>query len=305
MYDDKRDSDSLMLLKVYQEWIHKFHPYLKHRKEDEEEEAKQRERDQQQRNRGDGRRVFIRRPLISEKKWCNDHGLDLNILREVATLSVEIRHRFIRMNISTQCLNSRVRLMDDNPDAELILKICIGGAFYNKYVKAAYKNEDMLNRMKSHKYFDAEEAKHSLILNKVSEHISETHLRKFFEAKFKVPVTKVSIQGDKPTIVFGSELLERGFLKSCFKLGLRNRFSRYRRLEEKEWEESKQFRSNIMHDGRAKNKQVYISYDEARDKLENEELRRPNYLYELRFETINKEAYVDFDNDSINNFTME
>ena len=39
MYDEKRDSDSLMLLRVYQEWIHKFHPYLKHRKEDEEQEA--------------------------------------------------------------------------------------------------------------------------------------------------------------------------------------------------------------------------------------------------------------------------
>lgn len=39
MYDEKRDSDSLMLLRVYQEWIHKFHPYLKHRKEDEEAEA--------------------------------------------------------------------------------------------------------------------------------------------------------------------------------------------------------------------------------------------------------------------------
>ena len=38
MYDERRDSDSLMLLKVYQEWIHKFHPYLKHRKEDEEQQ---------------------------------------------------------------------------------------------------------------------------------------------------------------------------------------------------------------------------------------------------------------------------
>ena len=130
-------------------------------------------------------------------------------------------------------------MRDDNPDAELILKICVGGAFYSKYVKAAYKNEDMLMRMKNHKFFDSEEAKHSLILNKVSEHISESHLRQFFEGKFKVPVKKVSIQSDKPTIVFGSELLERGFLKACFKLGLRSRFSRYRKLEEKEYEESK------------------------------------------------------------------
>ena len=111
----------------------------------------------------------------------------------MATLAEEIRHRFIRMNISLQCLNSKVRLRDDNPDAELILKICIGGAFYSKYVKAAYKNEDMLNRMKNHKFFDHEEAKNSLILNKVSEHITESHLRQFFEGKFKVPVTKVSV----------------------------------------------------------------------------------------------------------------
>jgi len=43
--------------------------------------------------------------------------------------------------------------------------------------------------------------------------------------------------------VFGPELLERGFLKACFKLGIRSRFSRYRKIEEKEFEESKEFRS--------------------------------------------------------------
>ena len=60
-----------------------------------------------------------------------------------------------------------------------------------------------------------------------------------------------------------------------------------------------------MSDSRAKTKDVVISYDEARDMLENEELKRPNYLYELRYETINKESFVDFDTDSINNFTYE
>ena len=50
-----------------------------------------------------------------------------------------------------------------------------------------------------------------------------------------------------------------------------------------------------MSDSRAKTKDVVISYDEARDMLENEELKRPNYLYELRYETINKESFVDFD----------
>jgi hypothetical protein len=38
-----------------------------------------------------------------------------------------------------------------------------------------------------------------------------------------------------------------------------------------------------------------FSYDEIREMLENEEIKRPCYLYELRFETMNQESYVDFD----------
>jgi hypothetical protein len=106
-------------------------------------------------------------------------------------------------------------------------------------------------------------------------------------------------------IVFSSEILKTGFLKACFKLGLRNRMSRYKKLQEDEYAESKEFRSAIMSDKRAKAKEVVISYDEARDMLENEEIRRPYHLYELRFETINKEAFVDFETESINNFAME
>jgi hypothetical protein len=81
--------------------------------------------------------------------------------------------------------------------------------------------------------------------------------------------------------------------------------SRYKKLQEEEYTESKEFRSAIMSDKRAKAKDVVISYDEAREMLENEEIRRPNHLYELRFETINKEAFVDFESESINNFSME
>ena len=161
-----------------------------------------------------------------------DRGLDINILREVATLAEEIRHRFLRMNISTQCLNSKVKLRSDCQDGELILKTCIGGAFYSKYVRAAYKNEDMLMRMKNSKFFDADEAKHSLILNTISDEISAKSLSRFFEDKFKVPVSKISVSSDKPTIVFGPELLQRGLIKACFKLGLRRRFTPFRRMGE-------------------------------------------------------------------------
>ena len=38
-------------------------------------------------------------------------------------------------------------MRDENPESILILKACIGGAFFNKYVKAAYKNDEMLTKM--------------------------------------------------------------------------------------------------------------------------------------------------------------
>jgi hypothetical protein len=50
---------------------------------------------------------------------------------------------------------------------------------------------------------------------------------------------------------------------------------------------------------------VNYSYDQIKEKLECEELKRPNFLYELRFETLNRENFVDFEMDSINNFTYE
>jgi len=48
----------------------------------------------------------------------------------------EVKVRFMRMNIPEKCLNSRVRTGDDYPDGDLILKTCIGGAFYSRYIKA-------------------------------------------------------------------------------------------------------------------------------------------------------------------------
>lgn len=100
----------------------------------------------------------------------------------------EVKARFMRMNIPEKCLNSRVRFGDEYPDSDLILKTCIGGAFYNKYIKAQYKNEDLLNRMRPTELFDSDEHQRSLILNQVSDYITEDHLKQFFETKFKVKV---------------------------------------------------------------------------------------------------------------------
>jgi len=55
-------------------------------------------------------------------------------------------------------------------------------------------------------------------------------LKQFFEAKFKVAVEKISLNRDRPMIVFAKEILETNFLKAAFKLGLRSRMSRYKKM---------------------------------------------------------------------------
>lgn len=199
-----------MLLRVYQEWVNKFHAHLN--------------KDVDDGDHGFRKRFVVGRPSSVEQKWCRDRGLDLNVLREVANLACEIRQRFLQMNISKPCLNSRVNLRGNDPHGELVIKTCIGGAFYPKYVKAQYKNEDMLMRMKNSKDFNAEEAKHSVILNAFSESIQDGQLVQYMQSKFKVPVKELKIQNDKPTVVFGEAIWDRGLIKSCFKLGMRRRF---------------------------------------------------------------------------------
>lgn len=58
-------------------------------------------------------------------------------------------------------------------------------------------------------------------------------------------------------------------------------------LDDQEYEDETKFKSRIFDDKRRISKDAIFSYDEVREMLENEELRRPCYLYELRFETIN------------------
>ena len=130
-------------------------------------------------------------------------------------------------------------------------------------------------------------------------------MTQFFQQKFKVDIEEIQLTSDKPIIIFSKEILETGFIKACFKLGTRNRQSRYKRIEDEEFERKNKFKSNILTDDRKKAANPYFAYEEIKEKLECEELRRPNYLYELRYETIQGENFVDFDMDSINNFTYE
>lgn len=129
-----------------------------------------------------------------------------------------------------------------------------------------------------------------MILNKISDYVTEKHLKEYFERKFDIPVQEIKMSIDKPMIVFRKEILDKGYLKTYFKIGTRNRSNRYR-----------QERASIVETQRRHN----YSYDQIKEKLETEELKRPNFLYELRYETINRENFVDFEMDSVNNFTFE
>jgi hypothetical protein len=77
--------------------------------------------------------------------------------------------------------------------------------------------------MRSTEIFETDDHQRALILNKVSNYITEDHLKQFFETKFKVPVEKIILSVDKPVIIFSKGILDTGYIKACFKLGTRNR----------------------------------------------------------------------------------
>ena len=47
-----------------------------------------------------------------------------------------------------------------------------------------------------------------------------------------VQVDKITLNRDKPMIIFSSAIIQTGFLKACFKLGLRARNSRYKKIHD-------------------------------------------------------------------------
>ena len=107
--DEKRDSDSIMLLKVYEEWQRRWHPELQHKDAQVERNKKDNlsERERIEIMRYGGRKLKFRLGP-QEKKWCSDKSLDANILRETAIMVDEVKIRFLRMNIPFGILNSRV-----------------------------------------------------------------------------------------------------------------------------------------------------------------------------------------------------
>lgn len=191
-------------------------------------------------------------------------------------------------------MNSRLDLRNDI--SAKILKICIGGAFFPKYAKADYKNSDQLKRVKTSGFLTHDQLTRALLLNDMPEHINEDHLHQYFTTKI-CEVEKVYQIDGKPLIVFTETLHEKRLLKACMKMGFKPRIRQY---AEKPLEDP-----SIVQEARGKNKEVQYSYDEIRYQLDRGELKRPMHLFELRFEAITKEAFLDFELESINNFTAE
>ena len=64
---------------------------------------------------------------------------------------------------------------------------------------------------------------------------------------------------------------------------MKNRNSRYKRIEDEEFNRRNNFKSQIISDNRRMAGNVHFSYNEIKEKLECEELRRPTFLFEIRF----------------------
>ena len=76
--------------------------------------------------------------IEEEKIWCHSKFLDIKVLISTAQMIFDIKNRFYKLGFSKEIINSS--LQNVNEDVDFFLKICIGGAFYGKYVRADFKN---------------------------------------------------------------------------------------------------------------------------------------------------------------------
>ena len=181
-YDKAECSDSILQLKIYEEWCKKFHP--EHYSVLLESERR------------------IRKPRVSknrdEVKWCRDHCLDWSILKETLILVEEIRYRFRSMEVVPEVLNSRVNY-DDN--GIVILKTILAGAFYRRYIHAEFRNIHERAKYMLPGIILESFAERSLIFNRVPDYIKDTHIEMVVNKCIEAKVEKVLIMYEKPIVI--------------------------------------------------------------------------------------------------------
>ena len=104
----------------------------------------------------------------------------------------EIRERFMNMKIGLENLNSKVDLSSSSKSGELILRTCICGAFYDKFVKASYKrlDKDLSCHYKPFNYVMETDYANTLVFNKLNRNlVTEYLLENFFKEKYEVRVS--------------------------------------------------------------------------------------------------------------------
>lgn len=78
MYDNGRESDSILQLRIIEEWISKFRREMNNLNSDTQKGSRK------------NRQRRFRRPDKAELEWCRERCLDFTILKEVAFLAEEI-----------------------------------------------------------------------------------------------------------------------------------------------------------------------------------------------------------------------
>jgi HrpA-like RNA helicase len=312
-YDKGECSDSILQLKIYEEWWEKFH-----------EEHYEVQYD------GDRR---IRKPKISknrdELRWCRERCLDWSILKETLILIEEIRHRFMNMKVLPEIVNSRVKY-DEN--GILILKTILSGAFYRKYIHVEYKNINEREKYMNPGIIPETVADRSLIYNRVPDYIRETHIEMLINKCIEENVYKVLIMYERPIVILemiNDKLKLINALKKWFKIHKRKNQDRgpgkYRQnrddeqyttgltiLERNKIMEKKRratlkklcknedTSSSNEEDDMKEDKEHQLDDQTALKLLEENDLKQPIHLHELRLATFENDVFVDAEPDSIN-----
>lgn len=124
-YDKGDQSDSIMMLRIYDDWENKFGERL---------------------HRYDKPKRLINKKNVTydENHWCRQRCLDPMILREVMILKDDIKRRLLKYNINEMYMS---QVMDMSQTESISrLKILIAAAFFSKYLRSEINMQDRIMR---------------------------------------------------------------------------------------------------------------------------------------------------------------
>ncbi len=126
----------------------------------------------------------------SEHQFCDEYRLDHRVLRDVLILSADIKNRLRKLQFMNEITPLKIDFKIYHN--QLVFKLILGGAFYGNYAKCQFIDIEKLKKTKSCKL--GYEAKRALTLKSIPMEIEENNLKSFIRTSIVQNIDEIKAE---------------------------------------------------------------------------------------------------------------